>query len=73
MELSLPQVRKELLPLLDRERGHSYQIIMDYPNQCLWLTSNDGDKVMLVNRQEINAGLWGVASVRINRALANGL
>lgn len=70
MELTLPQVRKELLPLLDREKSHGYQIIMDYPNNCLWLTGNDGTKIMLVNRQEINAGLWGVASVRIGKVLA---
>lgn len=69
MELSLPQIRKQLLPLLDREKAHSYQIIMDCPNNCLWLTDNSGTKTMLLNREEINAGLWNVAPIRISRAL----
>lgn len=72
IELSLPQVRKQLLPLLDREKAHAYTIILDYPTKCLWLQDGKGDKTLLLNREEINAGLWGVASIRIGRTLANG-
>lgn len=68
MELSLPQIRNQLLPLLNRERSHGYTIVMDYPASCLWLVKGE-DKKLLVNREEINAGLWNVAAVRISRVI----
>lgn len=56
MELSLPQVKNQLLLLMNREKSHGYEIEIDYPGSSLWLVKGE-DRKLLVNRREINAGL----------------